>query len=132
MKSANYFSIDLFAHLLRIFRCVAAALVIGTLTVALQPCRAGDFGQATVVSVGTESTDVVNAQWIPTGSLNTGRYYYSATLLQDGRVLVSGGIDRTFANTASAELYDPATGVWTTTGSMHQARAGHTQTLLLN
>src|SRR4029450_12773795 len=60
------------------------------------------------------------------------RYYYSATLLQDGRVLVSGGIDPSFGNTASAELYDPATGVWTTTGSMHQARAGHTQTLLLN
>ena len=44
----------------------------------------------------------------------------------------SGGISPSFANTASAELYDPATGVWTTTGSMHQARAGHTQTLLLN
>ena len=91
-----------------------------------------DVVQDSTVSTDTASTEAMDAQWVPTGSLHTGRYYYAATVLQDGRVLVSGGISPSFANTASAELYDPATGVWTTTGSMHQARAGHTQTLLLN
>jgi N-acetylneuraminic acid mutarotase len=73
--------------------------------------------------------------WVRTGTLNEARYGQAATLLRDGRVLVMGGMGEQPGGweTASAELYDPATGSWTPTGSMTQARLpGLTATMLLD
>jgi N-acetylneuraminic acid mutarotase len=66
------------------------------------------------------------------GSLNTGRGYHTATLLTNGWVLVAGGQLLNGTVTASAELYNPATGTWTNTGSLNTPRAFHTATLLQN
>jgi hypothetical protein len=68
-----------------------------------------------------------------TGSMAIGRIKPTATLLDDGKVLITGGIvdgGGGGAATASTELYDPATGTFTLTGSMISARADHTATLL--
>lgn len=66
-----------------------------------------------------------------TGSLNEARYGHTATLLQDGKVLATGGHGFS-GELASAEIYDSATGLWTVTGSLHTARRFHTATLLPN
>ena len=73
--------------------------------------------------------------WTPTGSLNAARCGHTATLLASGKVLVvgGGGGECTSIKTKtldSAELYDPVTGSWSFTGSLKQARSGHTATLL--
>jgi hypothetical protein len=56
-----------------------------------------------------------------------------ATLLPNGKVLVTGGDLCCLIALSSAELYDPSTGTWVATGSMHDSRSdSHTATLLPN
>ena len=71
----------------------------------------------------------------PTGSMHTARIGATATLLQNGKVLITGGSSTAFGNIdsaiySSAELYDPVTGTFSKTGSMGSARTDHTATLL--
>src|SRR5205823_13601604 len=66
-----------------------------------------------------------------TGSLATARYFHTATLLPNGKVLVAGG-DGNGPSQESAELYDPASGTWTATGSLSPGTSEHTATLLPN
>lgn len=65
------------------------------------------------------------------------RIAHTATLLPDGKVLIAGGyhcdVDEcSYDSLSSAELFDPATETFSTTGSMSFARAYHTVTLLKN
>ncbi len=72
--------------------------------------------------------------WSATGNMNVGRIGHTATLLNDGRVLVTGGFSQNSSPdvVTSAEIYNPATGQWTTVASMYLARYSHTATLLGN
>ncbi len=70
--------------------------------------------------------------WTPTGSMITPRTGFTATVLHDGHVLVAGGCADVNCTgiLASAELYDPGTGRWTTTTPMTTPRNAFTATLL--
>jgi Bacterial Ig-like domain (group 3)/Galactose oxidase, central domain/Kelch motif len=106
----------------------ATRLADGSVLVA-----AGNIGGGATVKA--ERYDPVARRWAPTGPLTTARQSHTATLLPDGRVLAVGGLTlpppgMAVDVTPTAELYDPATGTWSPTGSMLEAGIQHTVTLL--
>jgi hypothetical protein len=80
-----------------------------------------------------EKYDPGTGKFTPTaGSMSVARLGHTATLLKNGKVLITGG-QTSFgaAPFATAELFDPGTGMFTlTTGNMSVARTGHNATLL--
>lgn len=54
----------------------------------------------------------------------------TATLLTNGKVLLTGGHHEDCGRFANAEIFDPATGTFTLTGSMGRVRDNHSATLL--
>jgi hypothetical protein len=93
-----------------------------------------------------ELYDPVSGDWTMTGSFTTSgspparyaplafwhRWGHTATLLNDGRVLVAAGFvdDFVMEQAPQAQLYDPATGAWTLAGEISDTRGWHTATLL--
>src|SRR5262245_11072787 len=67
--------------------------------------------------------------WAPAGAMSAKRDRSTATVLQDGRVLVVGGYDGA-STVAFAEVYDPATATFTMAGSLATDRADHAAVLL--
>ena len=70
---------------------------------------------------GAELYDPGSQNWTPTGSLNSGRIFHTATLLPTGKVLLVGG--RTAGVIEIPELYDPLRGQWLMAESL--ARFSH-------
>ena len=81
-----------------------------------------------VQTTSAEIYDPTSGTWASAGNLSNGRQEHTATLLTDGRVLISGG----GGNLGAAEIYDPGTSNWSITGALTANRQGHTATLLPN
>jgi hypothetical protein len=60
-----------------------------------------------------------------TGNMVRGRFWHTATLLNNGKVLIAGG----YSEEDRAELFDPATGLFTDLPRMKEGRYFHTATL---
>ena len=67
---------------------------------------------------------------LTTGDLTTPRSLHTATLLNDGTVLIAGGVNS--YSLAGAEVYDPTTDTFAATGSLGTPSYTHTATLLNN
>jgi CHAP domain/Galactose oxidase, central domain/Kelch motif len=75
--------------------------------------------------------DPVGNTWLPVPGMTSARVFHTATRLNGGRVLVTGGQPSLGSGAnASAELYDPATNTWSPAQKMPSARTFHTATLL--
>jgi hypothetical protein len=98
---------------------------------------AGGYGSGGVGwLIDCQLYDPQKGEFVETGRLTTRRDAHTATLLRDGKVLVAGGEEVNEGGfsvlLATAELYDPASGLFARTGSMVTGRELHTATLLSN
>lgn len=98
----------------------------------------GDIGDLDGASVSAELFDPASGTFTATGNLTMGREKHAATLLPDGTVLIAGGHGYVpvpgvgYDNLASAEIYNPATGLFSAVGSMMKGRDTLNATLLSN
>jgi hypothetical protein len=89
-----------------------------------------------VAAATTAVFDELARTWSPGPLMAVPRVRHAAVLLQDGRVLITGGMVNAGApatggpGTAHCEIYDPSSNTFSPTGAMPWPRFGHAMTLL--
>jgi hypothetical protein len=95
-------------------------LVVGGCTETGLPCD----------TLGAIVYDLAQNTWTSTGEMLVKRTEANATLLSDGVVIVTGGLDDDGFDELGVERYDPALDTWSPAGSLHEGRLGSSATLL--
>jgi hypothetical protein len=89
--------------------------------------------QATVNSMnGTAAVTVTSNFTLSSGAMSFARANHTATVLNDGTVLLAGGIGPNLQTVPTAEIYNAGAGTFTSTGNLNFPRQSHTATLLNN
>lgn len=94
---------------------------------------AGGGGGTLTSSTGLASSDVFDFRTMTVAAgptMSSARALHQAVTLNDGRVLLIGGVDAIGTVLSTCEIYDPATNTFAPTGSMGTARALHAATRL--
>ncbi len=112
------------AHALTVLRNGKVLVTGGT--------SAGRYPNETI-EASAEIYDPSTGRFTPAGNMNIPRYKHAAELLADGRVLITGGSDQRAwrGKYASAEIYDPAKGVFAPARSMNFERFKLTKAVVL-
>ena len=86
-------------------------------------------GSGASMDASAELFDPQTGTFSRTGSMAAPRVDFTTSALADGRVLFASGLietgETTHDNTVMAEIYDPATGRFSTTGPMSESRIMH-------
>jgi len=80
----------------------------------------------------TEIFDPVTEKWVIVDSLKIEKAYHTATLLNNGNLLIVGGETYGGLELNDCEEYDPLSDKWTKVDSLTTARYSHSATLLPN
>jgi hypothetical protein len=117
-------------------RQIHTATLLGSGSSAKALVVGGFSAHSNAALLSAELYDPTAGTFAATGAMTTARWFHTATLLGSGDVLIAGGAiglntnGNGFIPTSSAELYDQASGTFSSTGSMTVARVTHTATLL--
>ncbi|MDZ4674192.1 MAG: kelch repeat-containing protein [Gemmatimonadota bacterium] len=89
--------------------------------------------QAIELFTSTEIYDPAVGRFAPTGAMQVRRHKHDAVLLQDGRVLVTGGSDERDSRGvySSTEIFDPVAGVFRAQASLQVPRYKHAASSVL-
>jgi hypothetical protein len=95
-------------------------------------CGGTATGEVGGVLSSAELYDPVARTFTPTGAMTVPRSGQTITMLRDGRVLLTGGVQNAGfrSELSSAEIYNSGAGTFSATGSMSVPREGHTATML--
>jgi WD40 repeat protein len=97
---------------------------------------AGGMGTSSGPLASAEVYDPGKSTFTPTGSMSNPRLYATASILLNGQVLVAGGLNNTNVppkgDVATADLWDPSTGLFKPTGLLLYGRTSHIAVPLLS